>query len=37
MTYIPQSEPRCVACGALQGLPHAGGCSLAKYVIGRAK
>jgi len=27
MTYIHQSETRCTACGALPGLPHAGGCS----------
>jgi hypothetical protein len=35
MTYIHQSAPRCVACGQLEGLPHAAGCSLAKYTIRR--
>lgn len=35
MTYIHNSEPRCTACGQLQGLPHAGGCKFAKYTIRR--
>jgi len=35
MIYANPSDERCIACGALQGLPHAGGCSLAKYTIRR--
>lgn len=36
MTYIFQSPPRCVACGQLQGDPHAADCRFARLSIRRA-
>jgi hypothetical protein len=32
-----QSAPRCIACGRLQGEPHAGGCRVARFTIRRAQ
>lgn len=37
MTYVHNTVPRCVACGRLQGDPHAGGCAFARFTIRRAQ